>query len=65
MAAKFEVIQPKPGEFQWVLTSQGRVLARSEAYSRRASCVKAMESFRKVAPAATITDTTATRRAKS
>ena len=58
MAAKFEILQPKPGEFRWVLTSQGRVLARSESYTRRASCVNAMESFRKAVPTATVVDTT-------
>ena len=59
MAAKFEILQPKPGEFRWVLTSQGRVLARSETYTRKASCVNAMESFRKAAPTATVDDQTA------
>lgn len=59
MAAKFEIVQPKPGEFRWVLSSQGRVLARSEAYTRKVSCVNAMESFRKAAPTAEIVDQTA------
>ena len=58
MAAKFDIIQPKAGEFQWVLMNQGRVLAQSEAYSRRASCLKAMESFRAAAPTADIVDLT-------
>ena len=62
MAAKFEILQPKPGEFRWVLMSQGRVLARSDTYTRKASCVNAMESFRKSAPTATVDDTTAPRR---
>ncbi len=60
MAAKFEILQPKPGEFRWVLTSQGRVLARSDAYTRKASCLNAMESFRKAAPTATVDDRTVT-----
>jgi uncharacterized protein len=59
MAAKFEIEQPKAGEFRWVLTSQGRVLARSETYTRKVSCVNAMESFRKAAPGAEIVDHTA------
>ena len=59
MAAKFEILQPNPGEFRWVLTSQGRVLARSDAYTRKVSCVNAMESFRKAAPGAEIVDHTA------
>jgi uncharacterized protein YegP (UPF0339 family) len=58
MAAKFEILQPKPGEFRWVLTSQGRVLARSDSYTRKASCVNAMESFRKAAPTAVVDDRT-------
>jgi len=58
MAAKFEILQPKPGEFRWVLTSQGRVLARSDTYTRKASCLNAMESFRKAAPTATVDDRT-------
>lgn len=58
MAARFEILQPKPGEFRWVLTNQGRVLARSEAYTRRLSCANAMESFRKAAPIAMVVDTT-------
>jgi uncharacterized protein YegP (UPF0339 family) len=59
MAAKFEIVQPKAGEFRWVLTSQGRVLAKSDAYTRKVSCQNAMESFRKAAPAATVVDHTA------
>ena len=58
MAAKFEIVQPKAGEFRWVLTSQGRVLAKSDAYTRKVSCQNAMESFRKAAPTATIVDLT-------
>jgi uncharacterized protein YegP (UPF0339 family) len=59
MAAKFEIVQPKAGEFRWGLTSQGRVLAKSDAYTRKVSCVNAMESFRKAAPTATVVDHTA------
>lgn len=58
MAANFRILQPKPGEFRWVLTNQGRVLARSESYTRRASCLKAMESFRSAVPTADVVDTT-------
>ena len=59
MAAKFEIQQPKPGEFKWVLTSQGRVLAESETYTRKISCQNALESFRRAAPTATVVDHTA------
>lgn len=58
MAAKFEILQPKPDEFRWVLTSQGRVLAKSDTYRGRASCLKAMESFRSAAPTASVVDHT-------
>jgi uncharacterized protein YegP (UPF0339 family) len=59
MAAKFEIRQPKAGEFRWVLLSQGRTLATSEAYSGRGAAEKAIEAFRKGAATATIDDTTA------
>ena len=59
MAAKFEILQSKAGEFRWVLTSQGRVLAKSDAYTRKVSCLTAMEAFRKAVPTATVVDTTA------
>jgi len=61
MAANFEILQPRPGEFRWVLMSQGRVLARSEAYTRRVSCQNAIESFRKAAVAAAVDDQTVVR----
>jgi len=56
VAAKFEIRQTG-NEFCWVLLSQGRVLATSEPYSRKASCVKAIESFRKAAAGAAIIET--------
>jgi uncharacterized protein YegP (UPF0339 family) len=56
MAANFTILQPKPGEFRWVLTDQGRVLARSESYTRKASCLKALQSFRTAVPTADIVD---------
>ena len=59
MAAKFEIQQPKPGQFKWVLTSQGRVLAESDTYTRKVSCQNALESFRKAAPTAAVVDHTA------
>jgi uncharacterized protein YegP (UPF0339 family) len=58
MAPRFEILQPKPDHFRWVLTNQGRVLARSEPYTRKASCVKGIESFRAAAPAADVVDAT-------
>lgn len=58
MAANFTILQPNPGEFRWVLTDQGRVLARSESYTRKASCMKALQSFRTAVPTADIVDVT-------
>src|SRR5918996_229311 len=57
MAAKFEVSSKGKG-FQWVLTSQGRTLAHSEPYSRKASCLNAIDSLRKAAATATVSDGT-------
>src|SRR2546425_1538650 len=59
MAAKFEVSSNGKGGFQWILTSQGRTLAHSEPYSRKASCLNAIESLRKAAATATVSDGTA------
>jgi uncharacterized protein YegP (UPF0339 family) len=59
MAAKFEIRSPKAGEVRWVLVSQGRTLATSEAYSRRGSAEKAIDSFRLAAIGAPVIDTTA------
>src|SRR3979409_2203550 len=58
MAAKFEVSSNGKGGYKWILTSQGRTLAFSEPYSRKASCLKAIESLRKDAETATVSDGT-------
>ena len=58
MAAKFEVSSNGKGGFKWILTSQGRTLAFSEPYSRKASCLNAIESLRKAAATATVSDGT-------
>ncbi len=58
MAAKFEIRSSKAGEFNWVLTSQGRTLATGESYTRKASAEKAIESLRSAAGTATVADLT-------
>jgi uncharacterized protein YegP (UPF0339 family) len=58
VAAKFEIRSPKAGEYRWILVSQGRTLATSEAYSRRGSAEKAIDSFRLAAIGAPVIDTT-------
>jgi len=57
MAAKFEISQ-SGGSYRWVLKSQGRTLATSEAYSRRSLAEKAIVSFRMAAVNAPVIDTT-------
>ncbi len=59
MAAKFEFQTPKAGQYRWVLVSQGRVLATSPAYSRKALAEKAIVAFRMAAIAAPVLDHTA------
>ena len=56
MAATFEIRDTGNG-FRWVLLRQGRVLATSEAYSRKASCLKAIEAFRTAAATAALAGT--------
>ena len=58
MAAKFEIRSSKPGEFNWVLTSQGRILAMGESYTRKASAEKAIDSLRSAAGTAVVADLT-------
>jgi uncharacterized protein YegP (UPF0339 family) len=58
MAAKFEIRSSKPGEFNWVLTSQGRILAMGESYTRKASAEKAIDSLRKATGTAVVADLT-------
>ncbi|HYH50033.1 MAG TPA: DUF1508 domain-containing protein [Acidimicrobiia bacterium] len=58
MAAKFEIQSPKAGEYRWVLVSQGRILATSEAYKRRHLAEKAILPFRMAAVNAPVIDTT-------
>lgn len=58
MAAKFEIRSSKTGQFRWVLISQGRTLATSPAYTRRALAEKSIDSFRMAAIAAPVNDLT-------
>ena len=58
MAAKFE-FQTQGGQYRWVLVSQGRVLATSPTYSRKALAEKSIVSFRMAAIAAPVLDHTA------
>lgn len=57
MAAKYE-IRADNGRYTWVLTSQGRTLATSGEYARRAMAEKAIVAFRMAAVNAPVVDTT-------
>ena len=58
MAAKFEIRSPKPGQYNWVLLSQGRTLAIGESYTRKVSAEKAIASMRQAVGSATVVDLT-------
>jgi len=58
VAANFEIQSPKAGRYVWVLVSQGRTLATSAEYSRRALAEKAIVAFRMAAVNAPVVDTT-------
>jgi uncharacterized protein YegP (UPF0339 family) len=58
VAAKFEIESPKAGQYRWVLSSQGRILATSQLYNRRNLAEKAIVSFRMAAVNAPVIDTT-------
>ena len=58
MAATFEIRSPKAGKYVWVLTSQGRILAISEEYSRRSLAEEAIVLFQMAAVTAPVVDTT-------
>lgn len=52
---KFEIYADKAGEFRFRLTARnGEVIASSEGYKSKASCLKGVESVRKNAPDAKV-----------
>ena len=54
MAAKFELYQDKAGEFRFRLkAANGQVIATSEGYKTKASCLNGIESVRTNAPKGT------------
>ncbi|MFV2035531.1 MAG: YegP family protein [Halocynthiibacter sp.] len=59
MAGKFEVKMRKDGQFMFNLkASNGEIIATSEAYKKKASAMKGIESVRKNAADARIVDIT-------
>jgi len=60
MAAKFKIYKDKKGEFRFKLVAtNGLTIATGEGYTRKASCIKGIESIKKNAPIAEVIDTTA------
>ena len=54
---KFEVYEDKAGEFRFRLkATNGQVIAVSEGYTAKASCMNGIESVKKNAPEAEITE---------
>jgi uncharacterized protein YegP (UPF0339 family) len=66
MAGKFVVKKGTTGKFRFdFLSTNGKVIAKTEAYETKRACMAAIESVRKNAPSATIADQTASSRATS
>ncbi|OGO18379.1 MAG: DUF1508 domain-containing protein [Chloroflexi bacterium RBG_16_48_8] len=59
MMAKFEIYQDKKGEFRWRLRADNnQVIATGEGYSSKAGCKNGIESVKKNAPKAEVSDQT-------
>ncbi|MFA5078746.1 MAG: YegP family protein [Dehalococcoidia bacterium] len=57
MAAKFELYKDKKGEYRWkLLATNGQVIAVGEGYTSKTSAVKGIESVKKNAPTAKISE---------
>ena len=51
MAAKFEIYKDKKGDFRFrLIAANGQVIATSQGYKSKASCMKGIESVKKTAP---------------
>jgi uncharacterized protein YegP (UPF0339 family) len=51
MAAKFEIYKDKKGEFRFrLIAANGQVIATSQGYKTKASCMKGIDSVKKNAP---------------
>ena len=57
MAGKFEIKKRKDGQFYFNLKAgNGEIIATSEAYKQKASALKGIESVRRNAPGAKVSD---------
>ena len=60
MAAKFELFKDKGGKFRFNLkAANGEIIASSEAYSSKASALNGIESVKKNAAGAAVSDLSA------
>lgn len=51
MAAKFEIYKDKKGEFRFrLVAANGQVIATSQGYKSKASCMKGIESVKQNTP---------------
>ncbi len=59
MVAKFEVYEDKKGEFRFRLkAANGEIIAASEGYKTKESCMNGIESVKKNAPEAKVEEIT-------
>jgi len=57
LAAKFEIFKDKKGEFRFrLIAANGQVIATSQGYKTRASCMKGIDSVKKNAPQTDVVD---------
>ncbi|MBN1691624.1 MAG: YegP family protein [Dehalococcoidia bacterium] len=57
MAAKFELYKDKKGEYRWkLLATNGQVIAVGEGYTSKDSAKKGIESVKKNAPTAKVSE---------
>jgi hypothetical protein len=57
MAAKFELYKDKKGEYRFrLVASNGQTIATSEGYKSKDSAVKGIESVKKNAPTAKVSE---------
>ena len=57
MAAKFEIFKDKKGEFRFrLVAANGQVIATSQGYKTKASCMNGIDSVKKNAPKTNIVE---------
>lgn len=57
MAAKFELYKDRKGEYRWKLVApNGQVIAVSEGYTTKESAKNGIDSVKKNAPAASVSE---------